>query len=92
MAIDPFFMFIKPPKPARERALDAARRVEALSKWLLVLGVIGGILIAFQSEENGLGGHVRHPYVGAGVALAVASIFQGLVIVMIATYIQSRIE
>lgn len=83
--------------PRREsddaRAFRVASRVEAFALLVLVLGVIGGAIVAFMTDESCSGSYsckTTHPYVGLGIGLAVATALQASVVIMLAVYIQAR--
>lgn len=78
--------------PAAGRARAAASFVEAVAWVVGVLGVIGGALLAIQTDVSEFTGEQSHPYVVAGIGLAVASAFQACIVIMIAAYIQFRTE
>ena len=76
---------------AAKRANGVAATVEAISWFFLGLSVLGGFIIALQTGIDEFG-QQEHPHVLTGIAVAVGGVFQSLVVIMIATYIQARTE
>lgn len=81
-----------PRSPKTKRAFDVALTVEALSWFLLVVSVVGGVAVAFSTSTDPITGQSSHDSVGAGLILIFAGVFQCLVVIMVAVYIQSRTE
>lgn len=77
---------------AAKRAHDAATLMEVVA-WLgAVIGTIVGIAIALHTEPDANYGPSTHPNVVLGLSIAVGSLIQGLMMVMISAYIASRTE
>jgi hypothetical protein len=74
------------------RAHNIAGTVEGLSWLFLVASIVLGLVIAAQTQVNAFTQEKEHPYVAAGISIAVAGAFQALVVIMIAAYIQARTE
>jgi hypothetical protein len=51
-----------------------------------------GIVLATQTRLNEFTGETEHPYVAAGITVAVVGSFEALVVIMFATYIKARTE
>lgn len=78
---------------ATHRANRVAAIVEGAAWCYLVLGVLGGLIVAVQTRPTESGfGEVTRPFVAAGVAIMATTAFQALVVIMVAAYIQSRTE
>jgi len=80
------------------RAYRIADNVELLAWALLLAGLIAGALTAFREESTceitpagRANCHTTHPYIGLGIGLAAAALFQTAVVIMIASYIQARL-
>ncbi len=89
------------PRPAgprrsssREHAHQIASIVEALAWALMVLGIVVGIVVMLQVRDafDELGIRQERPYFGTGLMLVVGSVFNCLLVVMVAAYIQFRTE
>lgn len=81
-----------PRSPITQRAFNVARTVEVLSWCLLVISVVAGVAVAFSTSTDPITGQSSHDLVGAGLVLIFAGVFQCLVVIMVAVYIQSRTE
>lgn len=84
-----------PPLPDSGRtAVRAANWVIALAFLGVLFGVIGGIIIALQTEVSGSGWSrdETRPYVGYGLGLVFAAVLQAAVLIMIAAYVKYRVE
>ncbi|MBI4932544.1 MAG: hypothetical protein HY828_01620 [Actinobacteria bacterium] len=75
-----------------QRAFNVARTVEVLSWCLLVISVVVGVAVAFSTSTDPTTGQSSHDSVDAGLILIFAGVFQCLVVIMVAVYIQSRTE
>ena len=73
------------------RASGVAGVVEGMAWFFLVASVLGGILLTVQTRTDAFG-FKDHPYVVAGVTIAIGGAFQALVVIMIAAYIKARTE
>ncbi len=73
------------------RAVAAAGVAEVIAWISGVAGVILGIALAMQKEYEGWDEYSR-PYVGLGVGVALASVFQASLLIMVAAFIQWRIK
>jgi hypothetical protein len=74
------------------RANSVAGVVEGICWLFLVVSVVLGIVIAAQSRVSDLTGEREHPYVAAGISIAVVGCFEALVVIMFAAYIKARTE
>jgi hypothetical protein len=77
------------------RAFAVARAVEVISWIFLGLSVLGGIIIASRSEidPNDMYSDSRtYPNISLGITIMIAGVFQALVVIMIAAYIQARTQ
>lgn len=75
---------------AGRRALYAARTAEIIAWILGVLGIILSVVVMFQKEYTEWEG-VTRPYIGLGVGLLLASVFQAGLLIMTAAFIQWRL-
>lgn len=88
----------RPPGPrrstAREHAHQIASVVETLAWTLMVIGVLVGIVVMLQVRDvfDEFGMQQERPYFGEGLMLLVGSVFNCLLVVMVAAYIQFRTE
>lgn len=73
-----------------DEARAAATMVGGFGYFFLMLSAILGIAIAVSTEY--VNGEEIHPYVWQGIAIGLAGIFQALLIIMIAKYIQAKME
>ncbi len=73
------------------RAYKAASIVEVFGWAVGVLGVISGTVLIFIREESDTGS-VTFIYRVIGVAVALASVLHAAVIIMVATYVKSRVS
>lgn len=76
---------------SRQRAHSVAGVVEGCSWAFLIMSLLAGVIVAATTTIDS-DGQQTHPYVAAGIGLAVAGSFQALVVIMLATYIMSRTE
>ena len=79
----------------KRRAARIASNVEGFASVLFLAGIGGGAWVAWQKQSQCTGQFScedRHPFIGLGVGIAVASAFQAAVVVMVATYIQARMS
>jgi hypothetical protein len=88
----------KPPgqrrTPPREHAHQIASIVESLAWALMVIGIVVGLVVMLQVRDvfDELGIRQERPYFGEGLMLLVGSVFNCLLVVMVAAYIQFRTE
>ena len=81
-----------------DEARTAAATVGAIGYVLLVLSAIGGLLVALQKEVVevdtyfGSDFDTVYPYVWQGIGIAVVGAFQALLVIMVAKYIQAKME
>jgi hypothetical protein len=84
-----------PRSSINRRAFAVARSVEVISWIFLGLSVLGGIIIASRSEidPNDMYSDSRtYPNISLGITIMIAGVFQALVVIMIAAYIQARTQ
>lgn len=83
---------VSPQSKADARAVKVASRVEGFATLVMVLGVLGGVITAFQTSEscNAYTCDTTHPYIGLGIGVAIATTLQCSVVIMLAVYIQAR--
>jgi hypothetical protein len=74
------------------RANSVAGVVEGICWLFLVVSVVLGLVIAAQSRVSEFTGEREHPYVAAGISIAVVGAFEALVVIMFAAYIKARTE
>jgi len=74
------------------RAFAVARSVEVISWIFLGLSVLVGIVTAASSETDPYTGEQLHPNISLGITIMIAGVFQALVVIMIAAYIQARTQ
>ncbi|MCX6520875.1 MAG: hypothetical protein NTZ21_09450 [Actinobacteria bacterium] len=81
-------------RSAREHAHQVASIVEALAWALMVLGIVVGLIVMLQVRDvfDEFGLSQERPYFGDGLMLVVGSVFNCLLVVMVAAYIQFRTE
>ncbi len=79
---------------AREHAHQIASVVESLAWALMVIGILVGIVVMLQVRDvfDEFGVSQERPYFGEGLMLVVGSVFNCLLVVMVAAYIQFRTE
>jgi hypothetical protein len=79
---------------ARAHAHQVASIVEALAWALMVLGIVVGLIVMLQVRDvfDEFGLSQERPYFGEGLMLVVGSVFNCLLVVMVAAYIQFRTE
>jgi hypothetical protein len=73
------------------RAYRAASIVESFGWAVGVLGVISGTIVFFIREESDTGS-VTYIYHVIGIAVALASVLHAAAIIMVATYVKSRVS
>jgi hypothetical protein len=76
---------------AAQRANRAAMIVESVSWIVLILSVVLGVAAALQTRLD-IEGQTVHPFVWAGIGIAIGGAFQALVVIMVAAYIQAKTE
>jgi hypothetical protein len=76
---------------ASRRATSAARVVELASWIFLVVSLILGAVVTADTsiDQNG---ETIHPHVALGISVAVVGVFEALVVIMFAAYIQARLQ
>jgi ABC-type transporter Mla maintaining outer membrane lipid asymmetry permease subunit MlaE len=85
---------VVPRRSSREHAHHIASIVEVLAWALMVIGILVGLVVMLQVrdtfDEFGVGD--ERPYVGEGLMLVVGSVFNCLLVVMVAAYIKYRTD
>lgn len=82
--------YYAPPSVARARAVASV--IELMSWIAVVICVIAGLLLVMKKEVSPYTDEWTHPYVGAGIAVAVGGSFQCLLVIMIASYIRAKMD
>ena len=80
------------PESDRRRAHRTAEIVEVMTFFAIALGVIAGVVVAAQTDTqyDTYGPGDNQSFVLTGIAIAVGSIYHGMIVLMIARYVQSR--
>ncbi len=78
----------------RAHAHRIASVVETLAWCLMVLGIVFGLVALLQVRDtlDEFGTGTERPYVGTGLTLIVGSVFNCLLVVMVAAYIRYRTD
>lgn len=81
-------------RTAKEHAHQIASIVEALAWALMVIGILVGLVLMLQVRDtfDEFGVRDERPYVESGLMLVVGSVFNCLLVVMVAAYIRFRTE
>jgi hypothetical protein len=75
-------------KGERRKGVSIAESVSAMTKVFMTLAVIVSLVIAFQKDQYG---EVSGTNIGIAIGFAIAAIFQGLLVLMIAQYIIAKL-
>ena len=75
-------------KGERRKGVSIAESVSAMTKVFMALAVILSLVIAFQKDQYG---EVSGTNIGIAIGFAIAAIFQGLLVLMIAQYIIAKL-
>lgn len=75
-------------KGERRKGVSIAESVSAMTKLFMVLAVILSLFIAFQKDQYG---EFSSANIGIAIGFAVAAIFHGLLVLMVAQYIVAKL-